>query len=47
MKLAQHIARELNIWEEFVLPFVEEMAGLNFRSLEDRKLFLQFAETAF
>jgi hypothetical protein len=46
-KLALRMAHELNMWEEFTLSFVEEMEGLNFRQAEDRKLFLQFAETAF
>lgn len=46
-KLAQRIAHELNMWEEFALTFVEEMEGLSFRQADDRKLFLQFAETAF
>jgi hypothetical protein len=41
------MAHELNMWEEFTLSFVEEMEGLNFRVAEDRRLFLEFAQTAF
>lgn len=42
---ALQLAQRLDIWDEFALSFVEEMAGLNFKRHEDRELFIQFAET--
>lgn len=41
---AKRIARECNLWEPSVLSFVEEMHGLNFKLIEDRQTFIQFAE---
>ena len=41
---ALQLAKALDIWDSFTIPFVEEMAGLSFRSPEDRELFIQFAE---
>jgi hypothetical protein len=41
---ALHMSKALGIWDSFTVPFVEEMAGLSFRSPEDRELFIQFAE---
>lgn len=43
-QFALYIAKEVGLWEPNVVSFVEEMAGLNFYSYEDRKLFIQFAE---
>lgn len=43
---ALYIAKEVGLWEPNVISFVEEMAGLNFYSHEDRKVFMQFAEEA-
>ena len=43
-EFAVHIATALNIWDDHAQSFVEEMAGLNFISRDDRVLFIQFAE---
>lgn len=43
-EFAKEIATALNCWEEHALTFVEEMAGLNFMNIDDRLLFIQFAE---
>lgn len=43
-KLAKVLSAEVGLWEPNVYSFVEEMAGLSFRNLDDRELFLQFAE---
>jgi hypothetical protein len=42
--LAKRITKACNLWAANVESFVEEMKGLNFNSLEDREIFIQFAE---
>lgn len=41
---ALQLSKTCGLWEPNVLSFVEEMAGLNFHILEDRNIFIQFAE---
>lgn len=41
---ALRLSKTCGLWEPNVLSFVEEMAGLNFHILEDRNIFIQFAE---
>lgn len=43
-ELAHKLSTECGLWEPSVQNFVEEMYGLNFHSIEDRNIFIQFAE---
>ena len=43
-KFANQLSKTCGLWEPNVVSFVEEMSGLNFHILEDRNIFIQFAE---
>ena len=42
-EFAKELAHRLNIWDNIVESFVEEMTGLTFTKDEDRETFIDFA----